>query len=65
MMSKTDFFNVSQSMLVQLSVGPLRIPHVNVCIFSRVHATLHPALSVGRSVGRSPFNFFYLFYFFK
>ena len=32
---------------------------------SRVHATLHPALSVGRSVGRlvgwSPFYFFYDF----
>ena len=28
-------------------------------IFSRVHATLQPALSVGWSVGRSHFTFFY------
>ena len=37
-------------------------------IFSRVHATLYPALSVrwsvGWLVGRSPFYFFYSFYFF-
>ena len=30
-------------------------------IFSRVHATLQTALSVGRSVGRSHFTFFYDF----
>ena len=30
-------------------------------IFSRMHATLQPALSVGRSVGRSHFTFFYDF----
>ena len=33
------------------------------CLFSRVHATLQPALSVGRLVGRSHY-FFLWFYFF-
>ena len=34
------------------------------CFFSRVHATLHPALSVGQSVGRSvTLYFLYDFYF--
>ena len=36
------------------------------CVFSRVHATLQPALSVGRSVGwLVTLYFFYHFYFFK
>ena len=41
-------------------------PSAILYLFSRVHATLHPALSVRRSVGRSVgwshFTFFYVFY---
>ena len=44
-----------------LSIYDLNWNLLNQFIFSRVHATLQPALSVGWLVGRSHFTFFYDF----
>ena len=63
----TCFFNYTKKKRSFLIQAPKKFHTIK--IFSRVHATLHPALSICTSVrwsvGPAHFFFFYQFYFFK